>query len=159
MLKFLVEGLKVVIPEAVLKETTGEKAAFKYPDAAIILQYVAKEKINVAAVNRQKNSLSGEFLNPLGAGEREVISLSQQLEKSLIATDDGKAIKIYRYLEIPFIISPKIVLELYRLDKIDDKKAAAAMQKLRTIGRYSPDIIAEAIYQLEETRRVKADNR
>ncbi len=158
VLEVLVEHLKVVIPEAVLKETTSEKIALKYPDAALILQYVSEEKIKVVTVNRQKDAFNREFLSSLGAGEREVLLLSRQQEKSVVATDDGKAIKICRYFGIPFIISPKIVTDLYRLGRIDDEKAKAAIKKLRVIGRYSPDIIAEAIYQLEEIKHVKADN-
>lgn len=124
----LVDHLKVVIPQAVLKETTNEKAALKYPDAALILQYVSEKRIKVVAVNRQEDTLPEEFLNSLGAGEREVLLLSRQQEKSVVATDDGKAIKICRYFGIPFIISPKIISELYRLDKIDVEKAKAAIQ-------------------------------
>jgi len=159
ILEVLVKHLNVVIPEAVLKETTNERIALKHPDAALISQYVFKEKIKVATVNGQNHMLNIPFPSSLGAGEREVLLLSRQQENSVVATDDGKAIRICKYFGIPFIISPKIVSELCRLDKIDDEKAKTAIQKLRIIGRYSPDIIAEAIYQLEEIKRVKADNR
>jgi predicted nucleic acid-binding protein len=159
VLEALIEHFKVVIPEAVLKETTSEGIALKHPDAALIAQYVFEEKIKVVTVNRQNDILNIEFVSSLGDGEREVLLLSRQQKNSVVATDDGKAIKICRYFGIPFIISPKIVSELYRLDKIDAEKAKTAIQKLRIIGRYSPDIIAEAIYQLEEIARVKANNR
>lgn len=55
-----------------------------------------------------------------------------------------------------FIISPKIVTEIYRLDGIDLTKAKKSIEKMKIVGRYSPDIIAEAILELEVTKDAKA---
>ncbi|MGA1824858.1 MAG: hypothetical protein ACMUIP_09350 [bacterium] len=159
VLNALTEHTNVVIPEAVMKETTGKEATVKYPDASLIAQYISEERIKIVFVNKQNDEFNKNLLASLGAGEQEILLLSRQMKKSIVATDDGKAIKICRYFGIHFIISPKIVTELYRLNKIDDKKAKMAIQKLRIIGRYSPDIIAEAFYQLEEIKHAQTDNR
>ena len=71
--------------------------------------------------------------------------LALEVKGTLFATDDGKAIKAARFLKVPFIISPKIVVELVRLRKISLKKATESLEKLGKIGRYSPEIIADAL--------------
>ena len=88
----------------------------------------------------------------------EALILAKKWIGSILATDDGKAIKACRFLDIPFIITPKIVLELFRLDKITYEKAKAALEKLKIIGRYSPEIIGEAFLKLMEEKHVKANN-
>ncbi len=84
--------------------------------------------------------------------------LAKQTANSTLATDDGKAIKVCRYLNLPFIISPKIAIELYRLGMIDFTKSRTSIEKMRIIGRYSPEIIAEAILELEVIKHVKTSN-
>jgi predicted nucleic acid-binding protein len=96
----------------------------------------------------------------LGKGEWAAIRLVQRMgEGAVLATDDGKAIKTCRYLNLPFIISPKIATELYRLGRIDRSSAKAAIEKMRIAGRYAPDIIAEALLRLEEIRNAQTGNR
>jgi hypothetical protein len=59
------------------------------------------------------------------------------LDRSLFATDDGKAIKAARFFNIPFIVTPKIVVELFRLEKISLKRARESLEKLSIIGRHA----------------------
>jgi hypothetical protein len=84
--------------------------------------------------------------------------LAIKLEKSLFATDDGKAIKAARFFKVLFIVSPKIVVELFRLQKILFKKARESLEKLGKIGRYSPEIIADALVSLMEVKNGKTNN-
>ncbi|GBD99722.1 hypothetical protein BMS3Abin07_01763 [bacterium BMS3Abin07] len=44
------------------------------------------------------------------------------------------------------------------LDAIDFAKAKSSIEKMRILGRYSPDIIAEAILELEVIRDAKTNN-
>ena len=76
--------------------------------------------------------------------------LAIKLDRSLVATDDGKAIKAVRFFNVPFIVIPKIVVELFRLQKISFKKARGSIEKLSKIGRYSPEIVADALISLME---------
>jgi len=78
---------------------------------------------------------------------------------AVVATDDGKAIKTCRFLNLPFIISPKIATELYRHGCIAVFLAKAAIEKMRIEGRYTPDIIAEALLRLKEIGNVETGNR
>mgnify|MGYP001566346861 CR=1 FL=1 len=81
--------------------------------------------------------------------------LASQTAAPVVATDDRKAIKACRYPKIPFIISPKIANELYRMGKIDFERVKSGVEKMKIIGRYSPDIIVEALLELEVIRNAK----
>jgi len=65
-----------------------------------------------------------------------------------------KRSRLQGFFNIPFIITPKIVVELFRLQKISFKKARDALLKLDKIGRYSPEIIADALISLMEKENV-----
>ncbi len=144
----------ILVPQGVMNEVIGPKLLKKYPDARIIYQLVSQGKIQVAIV--EPVSLDLEIA--IHKGELETIVLAKKSTGSIIATDDGKAIKACRFLDIPFIITPKIVLELFRLDKIVYEKAKESLEKLRIIGRYSPEIIAEAFLKLMEVKNAKTNN-
>ena len=80
------------------------------------------------------------------------------MEGSIFATDDGKAIRAARFLRVPFIITPRLVVELFRLQKISFKKGRGSLEKLGKIGRYSPEIIADALVSLMEEKNGKTNN-
>jgi hypothetical protein len=56
-------------------------------------------------------------------------------------------------LNLPFIITPRIVIDLFKLSKISREQGRKALEKLRVIGRYSPDIIAHALLSLTEDKK------
>jgi predicted nucleic acid-binding protein len=155
----LVEALsktfKVVIPKKVLDEVVNEEILRQYPDANIIGELVHSRKIEVISIQKRR----AKFPITLDEGETEAIQLTRQIGNAILVTDDGKAIKACRYLKIPFIISPKVVIDLYRLGKIDMMDAKHSIDKLRIIGRYSPEIIAEALIRLKEGKDVETNNR
>ena len=84
--------------------------------------------------------------------------LAMELGGSVLATDDGKAIKAARFFNVPFIVTPKIVFDLFRLRKISLKKARESLEKLARIGRYSPEIIADALILLMEKKGGQTDD-
>ena len=61
-------------------------------------------------------------------------------------------------MRVPFIITPKLVVELFRLQKISFKKGRDSLEKLSKIGRYSPEIIADALVSLMEEKNGKTNN-
>ena len=67
-----------------------------------------------------------------------------------MATDDGKAIKAASFFNVQFIVKPKIVVELFRLQKISLRTARESLKMLGKFGRYSPEIIADALIVLME---------
>jgi len=154
LLEILCDLFEVVVPSAVVAEVASENLIRKYPDAAMISDLISKGAIKVQSLGSARFSLPIS----LDQGEEEALLLAVKLGRSLFATDDGKAIKAARFLRLPFIVTPKIVIELFRLKRISFKKAQWALEKLGKIGRYSPEIIADALVSLMEEKDGKTDN-
>ncbi len=110
----------------------------KYPDAGIITELVKQQKIHVVEPSKGK----------MEKGEDEAVSLFGEIKADLFLCDDGRAIKICRVLQIPFTTSPRVVVDLYRKSLIDIDKAKEALNRLEILGRYSKDIIANALLDL-----------
>ena len=145
----------VVVPESVYAEVASEDLLKNYPDAALIAELQKKGAINIKRLENDDRLILPLSLHE---GEGDALLLALKLGK-LFATDDGKAIKAARFLKIPFIVTPKIVAELYKLQKISFRKGHESLKKLGTIGRYSPEIIADALLSLMEQRNGKTDDR
>jgi predicted nucleic acid-binding protein len=154
LLKIVCDLFDVIVPKAVSLEVASEDLVKKHPDAVLISQLMLKGAIKI------QNPGSARPPSPLllHKGEEEALLLAINLDRSLFATDDGKAIKAARFSNVPFIITPKIVVELFRLRKISFKKARESLKKLGKIGRYSPEIIADAFISLKEKEDGKANN-
>ena len=146
---------EVIVPKAVHVEVASKNLVKEYPDAALISDLTSKGAIKVQSPGRHR------LPSPLSLhkGEKDALLLAIKIGASLLATDDGKAIKAARFLKVPFIITPKIVVELFRLQKISFQKARESLEKLARIGRYSPEIIADALVSLMEGKNGKTDNR
>lgn len=155
LMEILSKEFRVAIPRGVFGEVVNEETLGQYPEAKIISELVDSKEIEVISIEKQKLKLP----IVLGEGETEAIILTRQMENAILITDDGKAIRACKYFRIPFMISPKVVIDLYRLGEIDFTLAKASIEKLRIVGRYSVEIIAEALIRLEEERDVKTNNR
>ena len=110
---------EVIAPSSVISEVASEELIKNYPDAALIANLISKGHIIV------RDPEKAEFQLPLSLhqGENDALSLAIETQNSLFATDDGKAIKAAKFLQIPFINTPKIVIELFRLGKISFEDA------------------------------------
>lgn len=118
----------------------------KFPEAKSIS--VMTSKGNIEIVSKELPDRKPPIT--LDKGEWAAIRLAQEMgEGAVLPTDDGKAIKTCRFLNLPFIISPKIATELYRHGRIEGPLAKAAIEKMRIAGRYASDIIAEALLRLQ----------
>jgi predicted nucleic acid-binding protein len=156
LLKALTEFRKVIVPKAVFEEVVNKNTIGKFPDAKSISVMISLGNIEIFS----KELPDRKPPITLGKGEWEALRLVQEMgEGAVLATDDGKAIKTCRFLNLPFIISPKIATELYRYRCINRPLAKAAIEKMRIEGRYAPDIIAEALLRLEEVGNVETGNR
>ena len=151
LMEILLEEFRVVIPEAVYEECVNEETLKRFPDALAIQQWVQDKKLEVRKANLRK----AEFVHLMSQGEREALALSLEHSESTLLCDDGKAIKIARYLKKPFIISPLVVLDLYKLEKIAYETAKKAIEKLSIIGRYLPNLIADVFLMLESAKTEK----
>ena len=155
LLKIVCNLFDVMVPKAVIMEVASEELVKNYPDAAMI-----SELRSIGAIGVQSLGGSDRLRLPLSLhkGEEDALLLAIKLGRLLFATDDGKAIKAARFFKVPFIVTPKIVVELFRLQQISFKKARDSLKKLGRIGRYSPEIIADALVSLMEEKNGKANN-
>ncbi len=135
----------IMCPPSVVKEVASASLQKKYPDALTI----AKALDNGAIKVRSPSLKEFKFPLSLHRGEKDALRLALETKDSILATDDGRAIKAARFLKVPFIITPRIVTELFRLGKISFSVAKASIEKLGVIGRYSPEILAEALLSLK----------
>jgi predicted nucleic acid-binding protein len=146
LLKALTEFRRVIVPAAVFEEVVNQDTIERFPDAKSIS--VMASRGNIEMVSKELPDQKPPIA--LGKGEWAAIRLAQEIgEGAVLATDDGKAIKTCRFLNLPFIISPKIATELYRHGCIEGPLAKTAIEKMRIEGRYTPDIIAEALLRLQ----------
>ena len=155
LLKALTEFRKVIIPAEVFDEVVNQDTIEKFPDAKSIS--IMTSQGNIEIVSKELPDRKPPLT--LGKGEWAAIRLAQEMgEGVVLATDDGKAIKTCRFLNLPFIISPKIATELYRHERIEAHLAKGAIEKMRIEGRYAPDIIAEALLRIKEIGNVETGN-
>ncbi len=154
LLEILCARFELIVPQSVIDETASEELVKNYPDASLIRDLFDKGFLKIEQPD------TGELEAPitLHRGEKDALMLAMMSQDAVYATDDGKAIKAARFLKIPFIITPKIVVDLYKLHEISFIKAQQSIEKLGKIGRYSPEIIAESILSLAEARNGKAHN-
>ncbi len=155
LLEIVCDLFDVIVPKAVNIEVASKELVKNYPDAALISDLTSKGAIKV-----QSPDSSDWLTMPLSLhkGEEDALLLAVKLGRSLFATDDGKAIKAARFLKVPFIVTPKIAVDLFRLRKISFKKARESLEKLGKIGRYSPEIIADALVSLMEEKNGETNN-
>ena len=139
---------QINIPLSVEQEASALSLREKYADAAHIHHLIRKGMIIVRKLKSPKKKMP----IPLGPGETDAILLFHQLKADLLLTDDGKAIKACRMLMIPFIISPKIVLDLYKNKDVSLDEALLSLERIRIAGRYSPDIIAEVLLKVQQEK-------
>ena len=150
LLKALTEFRRVIVPAEVFEEVVNQATIEKFPDAKSISDMTLRGSVEI--VSRELPDRKPPLT--LGKGEWAAIRLTQEMgEGAVLATDDGKAIKTCRFLNLPFIISPKIATELYRQGRIAGAAAKSAIEIMRIEGRYAPDIIAEALLKLKETQK------
>ena len=148
LLEEVSKRFEVLVPTAVSEESAADKLKKRYPDAALIASMIERGALKV--ITPRESRLPLPF--PVHRGEKEALLLSLECNKALLATDDGRAIKAARFFDIPFIISPKTVIELARREWISYSKARMSLEKLGKIGRYSPEIIADALISLLEVK-------
>ncbi len=138
---------EIYIPPSVEKEATSPELRKKHTDANQIHDLIQSKALRVRKLRRRS-----KLTVRLGPGEADAVRLFQQLNADVLLTDDGKAIKVFRMLRIPFTISPNIVLELYKKGDVKFDEALRSLEQLRVHGRYSPDIIAESLLKLQKEK-------
>lgn len=147
----LLKRFQVFIPEAVYQECVNHETLKKFPDALAIQQWVQDKKMEVKIVETR----AIEFVYKMNQGEKEAMALSLEYPESPLLSDDGNAIKMSKFLKKPFMISPLVALDLYKLEEISFESAKKAIEKLSIFGRYLPNLIADVLMMLEVSRMEK----
>lgn len=147
LLSALCDHDRMVTPAAVYEEVCGADAAARHPDAAIVQDIVRAGGLTViqAVVSDEFASIGG-----LGPGEREALSAVAAGLADRILSDDGRMIRICRRRAIAYLTTPAVVVGLHRNGAIPGAQARHALDRLRILGRYSPDIIARFLSELRE---------
>lgn len=143
----VIKQMEVFIPQSVCHEVRGGPSPAYHWDSGVIEKLVQERKIIVKDVKGHS-----ELPLSLGKGEEDAILLFSEIQADLLLCDDGKALKVCRHLKIPFIISPRLVVDFFKKGWIELKKAIDGLEQLSEIGRYSPDIIARAFLELKEAK-------
>ena len=149
LIEKLCDSYQIIVPSSVIAEVASENMIQRFPDAAIIAELISNSKIK----EQNPQTVALQLPVTLDQGETDALFLAKELKNSIFATDDGKAIKAARFFKISFIVAPRIVVEMFRLKKISYQLARQAIEKLAIIGRYSPDIIANALLTLDEVKK------
>lgn len=140
------ERADLVVARRVLQEVATRDLQRTYPDALDIARAVERGTLRVIPVRtRRKLPIS------LGPGEAATIRLFLQEDADLVLSDDGRAIRACRILELPFTTTPRVVVDLHRAGALSHERARHALEKLAVIGRYANEVIAAALNALEES--------
>jgi len=127
----------IIIPAAVYEESTKKEELF---DAQIIKQRVLEKKI---CVRQLKNTSFADKLKQdfnIGTGEAQAIALSIEI-KGAVITDDKKAIRVCKLLNVQFTTAPNIVVRLRKCNIIDQEQARIVIENLQKYGHYSKQLM------------------
>jgi len=145
----LVQIRSVLVPRAVYDEVCGGTQLQRFEDARRISELFDSGILTTVEVNHMvRLPLS------LDVGESEAVSLYYQEHANAMLTDDGRAIRVCRLLGIPFLPSPKVVVELHRLGVVSLDDGRVALERLSLHGRYGADIIGAAMATLIRQQEV-----
>lgn len=135
LLRSFSEISHIIIPQKVKSEALIKK---EKDDAQIIERLIGGGKIQVVKDNVPSKKIVDDFR--LGEGEAEALYIAVK-EKMIIATDDLRAIKASKVLDIRFITAIHCLLLLYKKKKIDRQLALEKLKSLEMYGRYNTEII------------------
>ena len=139
------ERVHLITTRAVLDEVASPELQRRHPDAVIVARAVEEGIVAVHRVrSRRKLPIS------LGSGEAAAIRLLLQEGADLLLTDDGRAIRACRIMDVSFTTTPRVVVDLHRAGGIGLADARRALEKLAVVGRYAPEVIAAALVSLNE---------
>ena len=137
LLRSFTTSYEIIITPMVKKEALAKK---EQEDTHIIHQLIEQKIITIAEpVNTE--TLTHDFL--IGAGEAEALQLALK-EKTLLCTDDWRAIKACKILDIPFNTAIHCLLHIFQKGTIDKTLALEKLKNLETYGRYNTFIINHA---------------
>lgn len=148
LLRTYAERVTLLVPRRVLEEAASENLWEEHPDAQLIARCEDEGMLRCEVViSREKLPLS------LGEGEAEAIRLFLEKKADVLLSDDARALKTCRLLDVPFTTTPRVIVDLEGCGAIRMADARRALEKLAVVGRYSRDVLAAALVAIQENRR------
>ena len=127
-----------IITPKVSSEVFGKEGA---DDSMLIKKLLDDHIIAESQSSIINTNLAADF--GLGEGEAEALSLALQ-GKHILATDDLRAIKACKVLNVRFINAIHCLASLYYSKVLDQRLALEKLKSLEKYGRYSAQIIKDA---------------
>ena len=136
---------RVLIPEKVRLEVSAGGGE----ERLIMVKLIEDNIIKVAKVknSRQIKKLMEDF--NIDAGEAEALTLAIQEKANMVATDDRNAIRACKLLNIDFVTAIAVLIRAVEKALISKDEAIIKLQKLQSVGRYSKEIINNAVKQIK----------
>ncbi len=138
------------MPGTVMKEVTE----YEKEETPLIKALIKDGKMRIQHLKRtaEISRLMTDFSQH--RGEAEAVHLAFQLE-GFVITDDRNAMRLCRLLKVPFLTAIAVLVRLYEKGTLDKTIAAAKLERLKKIGRYSNEIVAHARKQIQGDVHVK----
>lgn len=136
---------KVLIPEKVRIEVS----AGGREERLFVVKLIEDKRIMSLKVRnrRQIKKLMEDF--NIDEGEAEALTLAIQEGADMVATDDRNAIRACKLLNIDFVTAIAVLVRATEKSLISRDDAVIKLQKLQSVGRYSKEIIDNAVRQIK----------
>ncbi len=143
LLRTFAKTEQVIIPAAVKMEAISKKEA---EDAKIISHLLENDNIKQSSEKISSSKLMSDF--NIGIGEAEALSLAFK-HGYILATDDWRAIKACKILDVKFITAIHCLIYLVHEGAIEQQLAIEKLKKLDYYGRYATEIMKHARKTIE----------
>ena len=110
-----------------------------------MVNIILRQPLNPDPPNNQVKKILKDF--PVAKGEATAFLLAKR-KKGILAIDDKVAIKICKVFSVPFVTAIHLLIEMKRKRKIDKELSLAKLKLLKEYGRYSAEIMRDAIRRI-----------
>lgn len=147
LLDVLCEQFRLIVPPAVALEATERQ---ELADARYIQKLIDEGCLKIEKADHKKSSaLEKEW--GIGKGEAAVLVLAA-VEHGVVMTDDFAAIRVAKALRLPFITTPRMLVEFQKQNLLSLDLARAKLIEFKKHAWISPAIIAKMTDILEGGR-------
>ena len=136
---------RILIPEKFMLEVSAGGGEERH----LIVKLIEDRIIRVLKVKnvRQVKKLMEDF--NIDSGEAEALTLAIQEGANIVATDDRNAIRACKLLNIDFVTASAVLIRAVEKALIGKEEAIINLQKLQSVGRYSKEIINDAVKRIK----------
>ncbi|MFN0117747.1 MAG: hypothetical protein ACKVQC_05560 [Elusimicrobiota bacterium] len=144
LLNLIAERFSLVISKDVALEATCRQ---DLPDAQSIQVLIDKKKISVKVISESKTlGLKNQW--GIGRGEASVLALALK-ENRVLVTDDFSAMRVARALNISFVTSVLLIVQLQHKGILSFQVADEKLMALQEYAWLSSEVVADARQRLK----------